>query len=36
MPAGSTGAFVLTTRTIQPSTEPIQMRQLVRIRYQCR
>jgi hypothetical protein len=36
MPAGSTGAFVLTTRTIQPSTTPIQMRQLVRLRYQCR
>ena len=36
MPAGSTEAFVLTTRTIQPSTTPIQMRQQVHLRYQCR
>jgi hypothetical protein len=36
MPAGSTEAFVLTTRTIQPSTTPIGMRQQVHLRYQCR
>ena len=36
MPAGSTEAFVLTARTIQPSTTPIQMRQQVHLRYQCR
>jgi hypothetical protein len=36
MPAGSTEAFVLTNRTIQPSTTPVGMRQLVHIRYQCR
>jgi hypothetical protein len=36
LPAGSPGVFLQTTRVVQPSTEPIQMRRLVHIRYRCR
>jgi hypothetical protein len=36
LPEGSPGAFVRTTRTIEPSAEPRLMRQLVFIRYRCR